>query len=72
MAARKNIGKILKEARIKKNLDATEVGRRCNVSRSRVYQWEKGRYVFEKNIPALAKTLGIPAEVLERENIKKA
>jgi transcriptional regulator with XRE-family HTH domain len=68
---RKHIGKILKEARIRKKLKAEDVGKRCNVSRSRVYQWEKGRHVFEKNIPALAKVLGIPVEVLERENIKK-
>jgi transcriptional regulator with XRE-family HTH domain len=72
VASRRHIGKILKAARVKKNLRAEDVGKRCNVSRSRVYQWEKGRHVFEKNIPALAKVLGIPVETLERENIKKA
>jgi DNA-binding transcriptional regulator YiaG len=68
----KHIGKVLKAARIRKNLRAEEVGKRCNVSRSRVYQWENQRSVFEKNIPSLAKALGIPVEILERENIKKA
>ena len=72
LAPRRHIGKVLKAARVRKNLKAEEVGKRCNVSRSRVYQWEKGRHVFEKNIPALAKVLGIPVEILERENIKKA
>lgn len=69
---KKHIGKVLKAARLKKNLSAEEVGRRCNVSRSRVYQWEKQRYVFPKNIPTLARALGVPQSTLEAENIKKA
>jgi transcriptional regulator with XRE-family HTH domain len=72
LAPRRHIGKILKAARLRKNLNAEEVARRCNVVRSRIYGWEKGNYVFEKNIPALSKALGIPIEILERANIKKA
>jgi transcriptional regulator with XRE-family HTH domain len=72
LAPRRHIGKVLKAARIRKKLKAEDVGKRCNVSRSRVYQWEKDRYVSEKNIHVLAKALGIPVKILERENIKKA
>lgn len=68
---KKHIGKLLKEARLRRKLSAEEVGRRCNVSRSRIYQWEKQRYVFPKNIEPLAKALNIPKSKLEAENIKK-
>lgn len=68
---KKHIGKLLEEARKRRNLTADEVGRRCNVSRSRVYQWEKQRSVLPKNIEPLAKALGIPKSKLEAENIKK-
>jgi len=68
---KKHIGKLLKEARLRRKLSAEEVGRRCNVSRSRIYQWEKQRYVFPKNIEPLAKALQIPKSKLEAENIKK-
>ena len=68
---KKHIGKLLKEARLRRKLSAEEVARRCNVSRSRVYQWEKQRHVFPKNIEPLAKALNIPKSKLEAENIKK-
>jgi transcriptional regulator with XRE-family HTH domain len=71
MRQKKHIGKLLKEARLRRRLSAEEVGRRCNVSRSRVYQWEKQRYVFPKNIEPLARALRIPKSKLEAENIKK-
>jgi len=71
MRPKKHIGKLLKEARLRRKLTAEEVGKRCNVSRSRVYQWEKQRYVFPKNIEPLAKALNIPKSKLEAENIKK-
>ena len=68
---KKHIGKLLREARLRRNLTADEVARRCNVSRSRVYQWEKERSVIAKNIEPLAKALNIPKSKLEAENIKK-
>jgi len=71
MRQRKHIGKLLKEARLRRKLTAEEVGRRCNVSRSVVYKWEKERYVFPKNIEPLARALNIPKSKLEAENIKK-
>ena len=71
MRPKKHIGKLLKEARLRRKLSAEEVGKRCNVSRSRVYQWESQRYVFPKNIEPLAKALNIPKSKLEAENIKK-
>lgn len=71
MGKKKHIGKLLKEARLRRKLTAEEVGRRCNVSRSRVYEWEKQRYVFHKNIPPLAKALRIAKSKLEAENLTK-
>ena len=68
---KKHIGKVLKAERLKLKLSAEDVGCLCNVSRSRVYQWESGRYVFPKNIPMLARALGIPPKILEAENLSK-
>ena len=71
MRPKKHIGKLLKEARLRRNLSAEEVGRRCNLSRSRIYQFEKERSIISKNIEPLAKALKIPKSTLEAENIKK-
>ena len=68
---KKHIGKLLKEARLRRKLSAEEVGRRCNLSRSRIYQFEKERSIISKNIEPLAKALQIPKSKLEAENIKK-
>jgi len=68
---KKHIGKLLKEARLRRKLSAEEVGRRCNLSRSRIYQFEKERSIISKNIEPLAKALNIPKSKLEAENIKK-
>lgn len=70
MGKKKHIGKLLKEARLRRKLTADEVGRRCNVSRSRVYEWEKQRYVFHKNLGPLAKALRIALAKLEAENLQ--
>lgn len=73
MAIRKHrqrhIGKVLKTARIRLHLSAEEVGHRCNVSRSRVYQWEAERYVFPKNLPMLALALRLSLKRLQAENV---
>jgi len=68
---KKHIGKLLKEARLRRKLSAEEVGRRCNVSRSRIYAWEKERYVSRKNIQSLAKALRIAKAKLEAENLTR-
>ena len=68
---KKHIGKLLKEVRIRRKLSAEEVGRRCKLSRSRIYQIEKERSVLSKNIEPFAKALKIPKSTLEAENIKK-
>lgn len=67
---RKPIGVVLKKARIKLGLKAEDVAARCNVSRSRVYQWEATRYVFPKNLPALSVVLHIPIGRLKAANGK--
>ena len=71
MGKKKHIGKLLKEARLRRKLSAEEVGRRCNVSRSRIYAWEKERYVSRKNIQSLAKALRIAKAKLEAENLTR-
>lgn len=62
------IGVLLKCARMKLKLSADEVGSRCNVSRSRVYQWEAETYVFPKNLPTLSAALHIPVSRLKAAN----
>lgn len=67
-ASRKPIGIVLKDARLRKGLKADDVAAFCNVSRSRVYQWEADIYVFPKNLPALAAVLGVPIKKLKAAN----
>lgn len=62
------IGALLKCARMRLELSADDVGLRCNVSRSRVYQWEAGSYVFPKNLPVLSEALNIPLGKLQALN----
>jgi transcriptional regulator with XRE-family HTH domain len=64
----KTIGQVIKKARIKLKLTADEVGARCNVSRSRVYQWEAGNFVFPKNLKALSAALQVSVKRLEAVN----
>lgn len=64
----KTIGIILKNARIKLNLSAEDVAGKCNVSRSRIYQWEAGERVFPKNLAALSAALNISMRRLIRTN----
>jgi transcriptional regulator with XRE-family HTH domain len=64
----KTIGQVIKEARIKLKLTADEVGEACNVSRSRIYQWEAGNFVFPKNLKLLAAALRLSKKRLETVN----
>lgn len=65
---RKHIGNLLEIARRIRGLSADEIARRCNVTRGRVYQWEKQRFVLPKNLPALSAALGVPLKVLIAAN----
>ena len=65
---KKTIGQIINAARIKKGLKAEEVGEACNVSRARVYMWEKKRHIIAKNLKHLSAVLGIPLKRLEKAN----
>lgn len=65
---RKQIGAVLKAARLRLKLRAEEVAASANVSRSRVYMWEASDYVFPKNLRTLAEVLQVPVEQLEAVN----
>jgi transcriptional regulator with XRE-family HTH domain len=65
---RKTIGQLIKEARIKLGLTADQVGEACNVSRSRVYQWESAKFVFPKNLKPLSVALRVSMKRLEEIN----
>lgn len=65
---RRHIGRLIETARKIRGLTADEVGRRCNVTRSRVYQWEKQAFILPKNLPWLARALGMPLKMLLIEN----
>lgn len=62
------IGDVIKMARVKLNLTALDVATRCNVSRSRIYQWEGDTYVLPKNLPALSAALRVPIRRLKATN----
>lgn len=65
---KKQIGFFIRAARKIKGLTADQVADRCNVSRSRVYQWEQQAYVLPKNLKPLSGALQIPVKTLEAEN----
>lgn len=62
------IGEIIKGARVRLQLKAEEVAEGCNVSRSRVYQWEASDHILPKNLSPLSCVLGIPVEKLREAN----
>lgn len=66
--SKKSIGEVIKKARTRKKLTADAVGEECNVSRSRVYQWEAAAFIMPKNLPGLAKALGLSLLTLRRAN----
>lgn len=67
-AAKKIIGEVIRSARLRHHLTADDVARGCNVSRSRVYQWETASRILPKNLPALSVTLNIPVRRLQTVN----
>ena len=68
---KKHIGRLLETARKIRGLTADLVALNCNVTRGRVYQWEKQTFVMSKNLPALAATLQVPLHMLIAENGKR-
>jgi hypothetical protein len=66
----KHIGKVLKGARLARRLTADEVGAAMSphLSRSRIYQFGKSRFVLPKNLRYLSKVLRIPLSTLQAEN----
>jgi transcriptional regulator with XRE-family HTH domain len=65
---KKHIGHLIKQARVRIGLRAEDVAEACNVSRSRVYQWEASASLLKKNLKPLSDALNIPLTRLEREN----
>lgn len=66
------IGELIKRARLRKKLSAEAVAEACNVSRSRVYQWEAGDYVMPKNFAGLEQALGLSQRTLKSVNGDRA
>jgi transcriptional regulator with XRE-family HTH domain len=64
----KHIGRLLETARKIRGLTADLVALSCNVTRGRVYQWEKEKFVLPKNLPSLAAILQMPLSMLIAEN----
>lgn len=63
-----SIGGVIMLARKIRRLKADEVAKHCNVSRGRVYQWERQTYILPKNLRNLAEVLHVPLEMLEAAN----
>ncbi|WP_028164148.1 helix-turn-helix domain-containing protein [Bradyrhizobium elkanii] len=68
---KQTIGQLIRQTRKRKGLSAELVAFECNVTTSRLYQWEVANRIIEKNIPALAKALRIPASQLRSVNVKR-
>ncbi len=67
-SSKKHIGILIKSQRMALNMSADEVAEACNVSRSRVYQWEAAPYIFPKNLRSLSEALQIPLARLQAAN----
>lgn len=65
---KRHIGRLIKKARVRMHLRAEDVAEACNVSRSRVYQWEASETLLKKNLKPLSDALNIPLPRLQREN----
>jgi transcriptional regulator with XRE-family HTH domain len=65
---KKHIGRLIKQARVRMRMRAEDVAEACNVSRSRVYQWEASESLLRKNLKPLSDALNIPLTRLQREN----
>lgn len=59
---------MLELARKVRGLSADKVAESCNVTRGRVYQWEKEAFILPKNLRPLSAALGIPLQMLVAEN----
>jgi transcriptional regulator with XRE-family HTH domain len=66
--AKKHIGHLIRDVRIRRGLKADDVAEFCNVSRSRVYSWEQSTSVLPKNLKSLSAALKIPLKRLQSEN----
>jgi transcriptional regulator with XRE-family HTH domain len=67
----KHIGRLVQSGRKIRGLTADEVARHCNVTRGRVYQWEKEKFILPKNLSGLSEVLKVPLPLLVAENGKK-
>jgi len=59
---------VIKRARQRKKLAVEEVAAACNVSRSRMFSWEKATFILPKNFEKLSKVLGISIRRLKSVN----
>ena len=66
----KHIGKLIKASREKRKMSVPALAVLCNVTRGRIYQWEKQRFILPKQLPLLAAALLIRLTELEYENGK--
>jgi hypothetical protein len=62
------VGDIIKSARKKQNKRADEVAKACDVSQECVFLWERRTYIIDKNLPKIAKALGISLRRLKIAN----
>jgi len=64
----RHIGRFIGARRRQLGISVETVAKRCNVSRSCVFTWEKQRSILPKNLPVLAAALNIPIRHLIAEN----
>lgn len=68
---KKHIGNAILARRLEKNITAIAMAIACNVSRGRIYQWEKQDYILPKNFPIISKALDVPLRWLLAANAHK-
>lgn len=68
---KQTVGELIKSVRKQQNLRAEVVAEYCNVSRERVFQWERGDFILEKNFEGISEALGISIRRLKLANAKR-
>jgi len=68
VAKRMSIGQFIRTTRLKKKILLIDFAEAAMIARPTVYRWEKAKYIHEKNLPHIARALGVKVDQLRELN----
>lgn len=63
-----SIGEFIRTTRLKKGILLFQFAEAAMIARPTVYRWEKAKYIHEKNLPHIARALGVKVDQLRELN----